>query len=781
MSAKTPKKKRHTESTGHKATAPTGAVKAEQLKNSLKGPAREFRNHTDDHPKLYHFHLIVFCALIIIGTALYASTLSAPFLFDDTHNILESTWLKTPQKFFNHYFHKATFYKHRLIPFSTFALNWHLNQDDSFGYHLVNLAIHIFNSLLIYLITLKLLAIQPGERGQTRFAFLKLQAINYRERILLSSAVALLFLCHPIQTNVVIYIVQRIESLMAFFYLVSFYLFITAVQTSNNKLKKTASAIGCGVTFLLAVWSKEAAITFPLIAMVYYWTFVPHQGRIAPRKVALIIIAGGGIIGLAAYALFTSGVHTVFPHWSGPHATFSWGIKENLYTQANVILQYIKLLLIPLPGSLTIDHYFPVYTSIAQFPTYIAVFLNALVILFAVLKARQFPHLCFCILWWFIVLVPSSSIWPIWDIMVEYRVYLPGFGFYLLLTLCIHRIVAHFAQDRRGAIVNRGTITGVIFSLIVLLYVWGTYQRSSVWKDPLSLWMDAVQKAPTKARPHNNLGEQYSKMGRFDDAIAEYEKALNILPAFETARNNLGTAYTEKGMLDEAIQEYKKAIGLNPGYVKAFYNLGVAYLRAGKLDDAIAAYQRVIAINPDYAESHHNLGIAYAQAGKFENAIDSYRRALAIKSNYTRARTDLAMAYMKRGELDIAIAELKKVVANSPDYGEAYFNLGYAYAQRGNLSEAADAYKRAIDKGLSRADVHSNLGNLYFQQDRLEEAIDEYLQALALQKNFAGAHNNLAMAYFKKKDYPRAIQHCDRAQELGLSNPALLKDLMPYR
>jgi len=149
--------------------------------------------------------------------------------------------------------------------------------------------------------------------------------------------------------------------------------------------------------------------------------------------------------------------------------------------------------------------------------------------------------------------------------------------------------------------------------------------------------------------------------------------------------------------------------------------------------------------------------------------------------NYTGARTSLAAAYLQQGAFDDAIAELEMWVAGNPDDAEVYFNLGYAYSQKGDTAKAVGAYKRALAKGLVRADVHSNLGNLYLQQGLLDEAISEYLQAISLQENFAGAHNNLAMAYFKKQEYAMAIKHCDRSAELGLSNPALIKDLLPYR
>ncbi|MCK5187703.1 MAG: hypothetical protein KAR43_11290, partial [Deltaproteobacteria bacterium] len=98
--------------------------------------------------------------------------LNAPFLFDDIRNILESSWVKTPENFLNHYFEDEGFYKHRIIPYGTFALNWHFNRDNSLGYHIVNLAIHILNSLLIYLITLKLLSIKVNNLNKGSSSFL---------------------------------------------------------------------------------------------------------------------------------------------------------------------------------------------------------------------------------------------------------------------------------------------------------------------------------------------------------------------------------------------------------------------------------------------------------------------------------------------------------------------------------------------------------------------------------------------------------------------------------
>jgi len=702
---------------------------------------------------LHKLHLINVCLLIVVGIILYFSTLNAPFLFDDTHNILESSWIKTPANFLNHYFKDGSFYKHRIIPYSTFALNWHFSKDHSFGYHLVNVAIHILNSFLIYLITLKLLSIKVNNLNKGSPSFLNVSIKNERDRIILSLAVALLFISHPIQTNVVIYIVQRMVSIVTFFYLLSFYLFIKAVHLPKGGPKKAILYTGSFFTFIMAFYSKEVAITLPLIMMVYYWIFGVESRKIALRRGFLIFLSTGSVMGLVLYILFSSGYHYSFPHWSGPHLGFLWGIKENLYTQANVIIEYAKLLILPLPSKLSVDHAFPLYKSLFQFPTYLSLSIVLALNLFALLKARKFPHLCFCILWWFVALIPSSSIWPIWDIMVEYRTYLPGFGFYLFLVLGIHQVCSYLAYNRYW-IASKHVIVAecIILALLVLSYIWGTYERSSVWRNPIFVgtyerssvwrnpifvWMDASKKSPYKARPHINLGEAYAEKGRLNDAISEYKQALVIKPRFAEAHNNLGDAYTKKGRLDEAIR-----------YAKAHYNLGVAYFKWGKLDEAIAEYRQALTIKPRYAEAHNNLGITYVKKGKLDRAISKYKKALSIK----------------------------------PRYADAHYNLGVAYAKKGRLDEAITAYKQALALNPQNAEAHVNLGVAYQGKEELADAISEYKKALVFNPNYAGVHNNLAMAYFKDKKYTLAIRHCDKAIELGFKvDPKLLKSLIPYR
>jgi len=246
----------------------------------------------------------------------------------------------------------------------------------------------------------------------------------------------------------------------------------------------------------------------------------------------------------------------------------------------------------------------------------------------------------------------------------------------------------------------------------------------------------------------NNIGAAYRRKGMYDEAIAEYEKALEINPNHADAHYNLGVAYGEKGMYDEEIAEYKKALEINPNDAAAHYNLGAAYRRKGMYDAAIAEYKKALEINPEFAMAHANLGGAYADKGMYDKAIVACTRAIQINPDNIYAHNNLGGAYYGKGMYDAAIAEYKKALEINPSYAKAHYNLGVAYG----------------DKGMYDA------------------AMAEYKKALEINPDYANAHYNLAVTYYNEGDYTLAIKYCDKAIELGYRvHPELLEALKPYR
>ncbi len=195
-------------------------------------------------------------------------------------------------------------------------------------------------------------------------------------------------------------------------------------------------------------------------------------------------------------------------------------------------------------------------------------------------------------------------------------------------------------KKRKGISLSWKTIL-----LISLLFAVRTYERASVWQEPLSLWTDAVKKSPYKARPHNNLGMVYHKKGMVDEAISEYKKALTINPNLADVHLSLGDIYDEKGRLDKAISEYKRALVIVPNLAEAHYNLGNAYHKKGELDKAINEYKRAIAIKSDYANAHNSLAFAYYYKENYKFAIIHYDKAVELGGSVNPKLLELLKQY----------------------------------------------------------------------------------------------------------------------------------------
>jgi len=209
-------------------------------------------------------------------------------------------------------------------------------------------------------------------------------------------------------------------------------------------------------------------------------------------------------------------------------------------------------------------------------------------------------------------------------------------------------IYSSYTLYRFAEMMRAKEVKGIIFlgALVILLFI-GINKNFECFK------------LASKSH-YNNLGRTYYRMGRLDEAISEYKKALDINPDYAMAHSNLGAAYNSKNMLNDAISECKKAIAINPNFAMAHYNLGTAYYKKGMLDEAISDYKKALIIKPHLAEAHYNLGAAYHEKGDLDKAISEYKRAIDIKPDYTVAHNNLAVAYYSKENYKLAILHCDK-------------------------------------------------------------------------------------------------------------------------
>jgi tetratricopeptide (TPR) repeat protein len=354
--------------------------------------------------------------------------------------------------------------------------------------------------------------------------------------------------------------------------------------------------------------TKEIAITLPVVMALYEVLF--FGGKLTKRAFSLApfvlvtLLIPLGLAGTDGSLAFVNGIgmNENAVNLSGDRSSISRG--DYLFTQCRVIVTYIRLLFFPVNQN--IDYDYPIFNSFFN-PEVILSFLFLLSVIISgvyLYRLSKRPEkkdrfwlrlISFGIFWFFITLSPESSVVPVIDVIFEHRVYLPSIGFFMALIAAIE--AGRERWGNRTAYANKAVVYAVL--TVMLALSGAAYVRNDIWKDSVSLWRNAVEGSPKKARLHHNLGLAYAKQGRTDEAINEFEIALKLLPHFAECHYDLGVAYTAQGRIDEAIKEYQETIRLSPNYAPPHNNLGLAYIDQGRTDDAIEEFQTLLKICPN--------------------------------------------------------------------------------------------------------------------------------------------------------------------------------------
>lgn len=666
--------------------------------------------------------------ILIIGVLIYSNTFNASFHFDDSASITENPAIKHIQNI------RAVwgFHPPRFLTYLSFAINYHFRQLNVFGYHLINLLIHILASIIVYFLVLL-----TFETPAMKDSSLK----RYQNITGLFSA--LLFLTHPIQTQAVTYIVQRAASLAALFYLPTLLLYVRFRLT-----KRPIYYILSFITAFLGIFTKEIFITIPLAILLYEVCFFEKGALLKKIKFIFPYLL---VILLIPLIMSTSEVYNLGEAREITRLSEKIPRKDYLLTEFNVIPTYIRLLVFPINQNL--DYDYPIYHSL-NLPTILSLLFLLSILGFGIYLFKRKPLLSFGIFFFFLTLSVESSIFPIPDVIFEHRLYLPCFGFCIFLSSLLMEII----RRKRPYI--------IFLSSIVITLSFLTYTRNLIWKDDITLWKDVVKKSPNKARAYNNLGLAYYRGGHSNEALACYRKAIEIRPNNEIAYNNIGIIYKEQDKLDEAIEYYEKALRIRPEYFRAHNNLGVIYDRLGQNEKAIQYYQKAIELEPDYAEACNNLGLTYDELGQHEKAIQYYRKAIELKPEFAEAYYNLGLTHGRLGQYEKAIQYYQNAIELGPGYVEAYNNLGTSYGRLGQYEKAIQYCQKAIELSPDFAKAYSNLGVTCGRLGQYEKAIQYYQKAIELEPDYAEVYYNLGVTYDKLGQYEKAIRYYQKAIEL---------------
>ena len=619
--------------------------------------------------------LLVRAAFIVLaGTVVYLNSLSAPFIFDDRTSILDNPQIRqlwplsvplSPRP--------DTPVAGRPIVNLTFAINYAIGDLDVTGYRLTNLTIHLLAALTLFGVvrrTLRLPSLAPrfGEHATG-----------------LSWVIALLWLLHPMQTEVIDYITQRTESMMGLCYLLTMYCSVRALEGRPGQWH-AAAILACAA----GMACKESMVTAPVMVFLYDRVFVSPPALTSVRRSRLY--AGLATTWVVLFALMLEGTRTSVG-FNTPVSPWTY-----LLNQAPVLLTYLRVAL--WPRNLILDYGIPEPLTLTDvlLPMIVVVGLAVVVV---VLLVRR-PHVGFLGAWCFITLAPTSSFVPIaTEVGADRRMYLPLAALVALVVLGAYRALMMCTDTR-----TRQVGPAVAFCLCIAFAV-GTVQRNREYESVLSILRTTVDRRP-QPRAYLMLGTTLLEAGRRDEAMPYLDRA-RALPGTSFV---LGIDLVAEGKLAAGAEELERFVRLeatHPRAVDARESLGRAYAALNQLEPAALHLREVVRLEPRRGPAHAYLGEVLLRQGRVADGLREFQIASELQPGNPDALRLFGIAQGQSGQLDAAIATFERAIDIDPLNARGHYLLGSALAASGQVAAAVPHFRRAVELDPQDARARADL------------------------------------------------------------------------
>ncbi|MBN1622719.1 MAG: tetratricopeptide repeat protein [Endomicrobiales bacterium] len=588
--------------------------------------------------KLIFWGFIVFAVVFLT----YLGSLKNDFVADDYHLIINNDFIpvwSNVKILLNKDFLKHSFQIEsgaRPLTLLSLMVDYKIWGKKPFGYHLVNVLLHGVNSVLIFILAIYLGAKLTGKSNYIFGVFS-----------------ALLFSLHPLQAEVVNVASFRADLLVTFFYVLSIIFFIKA-----DKRIKWQSIIFYSMSvasFVFALFSKEIAVTLPLVILLYLWLYKREEFS----KLNYAFIAG---------LLFLSGTFLLY-FWAKRfgydlHRLIFVNIKNNvspissfsayLNTVFLAFFHYFKKIVWPF--NLSFDYLITLPSTVFNLMAFFAIVLlcffgvlffgNEIIMKKAGITSGRKRLLQFGIGFAFIAYLPVSNVLPLANTVADRYMYLPLAGVSLILSSLLYAV-----PEKR----IRGISLSFLFALLIIFsYSIITVKRNIVFRNMRSLYTDALKSSPESPRVRFNLALVYMSEKKWNEAIAEFNKVEELNPLYERINvwNNIGICYEKLGDFKKAKDFYGKVIIVNPNK-DALNSFADILWKEGNHKGTAWLLHKSVEMFPD-SEAYNNLGTFYASKKEFKKAIEYYEQAVNLKPSYVQAWINLINAYENSGRKDIA-------------------------------------------------------------------------------------------------------------------------------
>ncbi|WP_420209437.1 tetratricopeptide repeat protein [Candidatus Electronema sp. JC] len=647
-----------------------------------------------------YFPFIFFLLAVIIYVS-YSNTFKVEWQLDDIPNIVTNRKLQVTELTLQQL--NRTLHAHpvpgnenklyRPLPCLTFGLNWYIGQDNVFGYHVVNLAVHICTAWFLFLTIYQLLHIYYNTQ------------VEYPPHFFTTAALlsTLFWALAPIQTQAVTYIVQRMAAMATMFSIIGIYAYLRGKTAAQGKKYFWFSL--CLVSFLAAMGSKENSALMPASIFLIEASFFRHQ--ISKKNIVLffivtaIVIVGFGFFfirhGLDVFSFHAS---KLFNFLEGYNERF-FTLNERLLTEPRIIVMYLSQILFPNVQRLSIDHDIVLSTSLFYpWTTLPAILSISLMVFSSLFFFKKYPLFCFPVLFFFLNHIVESTVVPL-ELVFEHRNYLPSLFLFLPFGILVAHIIYSYPLQ---SIFRRVTAISCTI-LFVVIFGHATYTRNQAWRTVESLWSDALRKDPNSSRAAHYLGRSSIQSGNYTQASYFFKLALKNAKKPDSpktsktlALNGSGIAASLLGKNRQAIQYYNECLAIEAKDESCLHNRALIYLQINQpkksLNDAI----KLIQYYPSSFDYKYLAASSAYLADDYEAAM-TWMQEIASQSlgNYKYAYL-IGLVLLKNQAYQNSLFFLKRDQALSPNTLNYLLVLAGAYYGNNQFPLGRKILQGAIDK-----------------------------------------------------------------------------------
>lgn len=650
------------------------------------------------------------------------------------------------------------------ITLLSLAIDYAIGDGNPFVFHLINLILHIFNTVLV-------------------FYFIKLII----PRIEVAFITALLFAIHPMHVESVAWITERKDLLYTFFFFISLIFYNYFID------KEKKSYYGWSlVFFLVALLSKGQAVSLAIV--IFAIDYIKGKNLLSKKlllqKLPFLVLA------------IVFGVIAIFAEESGNIISSSLALKFNFFERIalasySFVIYIVKLIV---PYSLSSFYPYPELVN-DKMPLIYWIFIPIAIfvltsIVFLVKKSKK--EAVFALLFYVINIALLVKLIPVTDALLADRyTYVSGIGIFIFIGLGYSYIMKNKMQRILG---------GSILAIYIVLLGYLSFIRIDIWKNSMTFFDSMIKENPENVIGYNNRGIYFKNLGLFPQALQDFNKAIELNPSYTKAIQNRGITLYEAGRFHLALNDLNIVLALDSLDVNAYVNRGLVLNKLGDFELAISDFEKSIELSKETPQVLMNLGNSYLYLEQFEKALEYYNKSLELKPKYAEAlanRGNLKVNYLgkrdglgdfekalkidpdnavviglkantlyNQGEYEDAMIEFSRILLIDPENAEAaYYRANCKYALQ-NYNEAIVDYTLAIQNDGNFIDAYVNRGSTYFQFKEYELALRDYNTALEIEPNSPDAYNNRGITKYFMGDYEEAIQNFSRALQFDYTIPS---------